>query len=88
LRIIEKPYFFNSKKINIAFPIIVKAYLSTDNLEKSIPIDVIEIKSKKDVSSTAIALFNKGNFTIQLVNKEQQTQIFNLKKRPVSTVIF
>lgn len=74
------PYLLNAKDINLSFPIIAKAYLDTDNLEKTIPIDVIEIKSRDDVSETAIALFDKGHFIITLVDKIGKTQTFRVVK--------
>ncbi len=74
------PYLLNAKDINLSFPIIAKAYRDTDNLEKTIPIDVIEIKSRDDVSETAIALFDKGHFIITLVDKIGKTQTFRVVK--------
>lgn len=76
----KTPYFLQQKDIKIAFPIIVKAYMDTDDLEKSIPIDIIEMKSKGDVAKTAIALFSKGHFIIKLVDKTGKTQVFKVNR--------
>ena len=72
------PYFLNPNNINIPFPIIVKAYFDTDNLERSIPIDIIEIKDKSDILKTAIALYQKGHFIINIINKNGETQTFKV----------
>ena len=45
----KKPYFLKPKDISISFPIIAKAYLDTDDVKKSIPIDIIEIKSNANI---------------------------------------
>ncbi|MEJ7684001.1 MAG: hypothetical protein WKG06_40340 [Segetibacter sp.] len=74
------PYLLNAKNINLSFPIIAKAYLDTDNLKETIPIDVIEIKSRDAVSGTAIALFDKGHFVIRLFDKIGKTQTFKVVK--------
>lgn len=75
------PYFLNSKDINISFPIIVKAYIDTDDLETSIPIDIIEIKSEADIFNTAVALFRNGQFILHLVNKERKTQTLKVTNK-------
>lgn len=75
----KSAYFLNPKEISITFPIIAKAYMETDDLEKSIPIDIIEVKSEAEISKTAIALFNKGRFLIKLVDKSGKTQTFNVR---------
>lgn len=72
----KMPYFLHSKDIHLSFPILIKAYLTTDDLETSVPIDVIEIKNEADISTTAIALFKKGHFVINLVNKNGEKQTF------------
>lgn len=65
----KNSYFLNEKNVKLSFPILVKVYLETDNLEESIPIDIIEIKKREDLSKTAIALFKKGRFIIKISNK-------------------
>lgn len=71
----KTPYFLNEKRVKLSFPILVKVYLETDNLEESIPIDIIEIKKKEDLSKTAIALFKKGSFIIKISNKAAGYQL-------------
>lgn len=68
------PYFLNPKEITISFPIIVQAYMEPDEIGKAIPIDIIEIKSKDAVSSTAIAVYSNGPFKIKLISKSGKTQ--------------
>lgn len=76
----KEPYFLNAKNINTSFPILVKAYFATNNFDNSVPIDVIEIKNKNDISKTAIALYEKGHFIIKIVDKNGKSQIFKVDK--------
>jgi len=76
----KNPYFLEESKITSAYPILVKAYINATDFKNEVPIDIIEIKNKEDVSKTAIALFRKGNFTIKILNKAGKTQLFKVQK--------
>ncbi|MBN9299722.1 MAG: hypothetical protein J0I41_22155 [Filimonas sp.] len=76
----KKPYFLDATKIEISFPIIVKAYPATDDIQTKVPVDIIEIKSKADVANTALALAKQGLFIITITNKENKTQQFTIGK--------
>ncbi len=73
-------YFLNSDSINISFPLIAKAYLrEEDIINFVVPIDIIEIKTKDDINSTAIAVFKKGSSIIQLIDTAGRTQIIRVR---------
>lgn len=78
----KKAYFLNPKAITISYPIIVEAYLDTDEIGKSIPIDVIEIVGRDAITRTAIALFSNGRFKIRLINKNGESQIIKVNNNP------
>lgn len=63
---------FINAKITISFPVLAKAYISTENEKDAVPVDVIEIHSKED--STALALIPKTSYKIIVENEQKQTQ--------------
>lgn len=71
-----KPKFINAD-INIAFPVLAKAYVSTENENDAVPVDIIEIKSKTD--TTALALIPKTSYKIIVENKDKQKQTIEVK---------
>jgi len=74
------PYFINPNIVKLAFPILVKVYLSTDILKTTIPIDIIELKSLNDVRQTAVAVFKKGDFIIKLTDKLGNQQLISVNQ--------
>ncbi len=70
------PTFIN-KDINISFPVLAKAYISTENENDAVPVDIIEIKSKND--TTALALIPKTSYKILITNRDKQKQTIELK---------
>jgi len=74
------PYFINPNIVKLAFPILVKVYLSTDILKTTIPIDIIELKSLNDVRQTAVAVFKKGDFIIKLTDKLGNQQLISINQ--------
>lgn len=73
-------YLLNPDSINISFPLIAKAYLQEGDIENLVvPIDIIEIKSKIEISNTAISVFKKSSFIIQLIDTTGKTQIIRVK---------
>ena len=73
--------FYSSKIINneitISFPVLVKAYISTEDEKTSVPVDVIEIKNKTD--TTALALIPNMTYKIIIENKAKNRQTLNVK---------
>lgn len=67
---------FVTDNITISFPVIVKAYISTENENDAVPIDVIEIDSKAD--TVALALLPKTSYKILVENKQKQKQTLTL----------
>lgn len=74
----KNPYFLSPEAITISFPIIVQAYMETDEIGKAIPIDMIEIKSKDAAPRTAIALYSNESFKIKLISRDGKTQIIKV----------
>jgi hypothetical protein len=77
----EKASFFLSKdSVQVTYPFLVKVYFKDKDIENMvIPIDIIEIKSAHELSSTAIVVFKNEKFIIQLVDTKGATQVFVLK---------
>lgn len=69
------PTFVN-KDITISFPVIIKAYISTENEKDAVPIDVIEMNNKAD--TVALALFPKTSYKIIVENKQKQKQTLTI----------
>jgi hypothetical protein len=65
------PKFINND-ITISFPVLVKAYISTENEKDAVPVDVIEMNSKAD--TIALALIPKTSYKILIENKQKQKQ--------------
>lgn len=63
---------FITTDITISFPVIVKAYISTENEKDAVPIDVIEINNRAD--TIALALLPKTSYKILVENKQKQKQ--------------
>ena len=59
---------------------IAKVYFQEEDIGNLVvPIDIIEIKNEKDISNTAIAVFKKKSFIIQLIDTKGKTQIIRVK---------
>ena len=72
------PYFLHAKDIRLSFPILVKVYLASDDIDRAVPVDIIEMKTAEEVSRTAIAIPKKGNFIIKLNNQKGKTQMLKI----------
>ena len=70
---------FIANEINIPFPVLVKAFISTEDENVAVPVDVIEIKERSD--STALALIPKTSYKVMIESKDKQKQTleFGLK---------
>lgn len=76
----KAPYFINSDTIKISFPLIARVYFQEEDIGNLvIPIDIIEIKNEKDINYTAIAVYKKKSFIIQLIDTKGKTQIIRVK---------
>ena len=62
-------FMIEDKYLVLGYPLLVFAYYIGENIEKAIPIDVFEIKSKEDIKSLVLP---KGNFNIIIKNKENK----------------
>jgi hypothetical protein len=73
-------YFLKSDSVKISFPLIAKVYSKEEDIGNFVvPIDIIEIKNEKDISKTAIAVFKKESFIIQLIDTSGKIQIIRVK---------
>ncbi|MFT4203444.1 MAG: hypothetical protein QM610_05970 [Chitinophagaceae bacterium] len=74
------PLFIPTNKITIDFPIMVKVYSSNDDIQTAIPIDVIEIENKSGLAKTALAIFPKRKYIIEVSNLKQEHLLFKIQK--------
>ena len=63
---------FISNEVNIPFPVLVKAFVSTEDENVAVPVDVIEINERSD--STALALIPKTSYKVIIESKDKQKQ--------------
>ncbi|QES90531.1 hypothetical protein [Rhizosphaericola mali] len=70
------PLFLPINKIKISFPIMVKVYLRSDNVNNAIPIDVLEVKNKLDLNRTALAVYPKSDYQIVVNNEKNEVCSF------------
>jgi hypothetical protein len=68
-------YMIDREKINIEYPVIVKAYLSKEK-DNAVPVDVIEIKEFSD--QKALVLPN-GNYDLKLYNNKGESFSIKIK---------
>ena len=65
------PYYIDSKKYKIKYPVIVKAYCKGEDIEKAVPFDVIQLNDKKEKKPL---LLKKGIYIIELITATQSEQ--------------
>jgi hypothetical protein len=67
-------YFFPIHQINISFPVLIQAYRKGENA-LTIPIDIVEIMSAKDMKPLALT---KGAYHLRVINAQNELQIFSI----------
>jgi hypothetical protein len=69
-------FFLNKDSVQVTYPFLAKVYFNEADInEMVIPIDIIEIKSADELSSTAIVVFKGKTFIVQLVDTNGATQV-------------
>jgi hypothetical protein len=63
-------------KIRISYPVLVKVYLKSDNIETAIPLDIIELQNAADVRS--LLLMRKKKHTVVCINPKGEKQLLTL----------
>lgn len=72
----KRPIFIDKNAVKITYPLLVKVYFKERDIDNLvIPIDIIEIKSSEELSTTAVAVFQDRKFIIELVDTKGTTQI-------------
>lgn len=66
-----------ASKITINYPCLVKAYQNLDDIEKAVPVDVIELKSNQD--NKKLILGKRQQYIVVILNKAGQQQIITIK---------
>jgi len=61
---------FKNKNLKIDYPIMALAYKKGENIEKAIPIDIVELQNKTDKSYFVL---NRGNYIIVVDNSKGKT---------------
>ncbi len=74
------PYLLRRSDISMSFPVRLEVFYNTDDLNNSVPIDIIEIANENDVSKTAISIFRQGRFIISITNKQGKNQILKVSR--------
>lgn len=71
-------YLLSKDSIRISYPFLAKVYFTKEDIDDMvIPVDIIEIRNETDLSQTAIAVFRKRKFIIQLVDTKGATQVIS-----------
>ena len=69
-------FFLNKDSVQVTYPFLAKVYFQDADIDNLvIPIDIIEITTEQELATTAIAVFKKSKFIIQLVDTKGETQI-------------
>lgn len=77
----KSPFFLNKDSINISYPFIAKVYFNEQDINNNvIPIDIMEIKNEQELLNTAMAVFNKKEFIIQLIDTKAESQVIKVNR--------
>lgn len=75
-------YLLNKDSVQVSYPFLAKVYFTENDIDNMvIPIDIIEIRSEKELVNTAMAVFRKKKFIIQLTDTKGNTQIIRPGRR-------
>lgn len=70
------PYFINRDIIQLSYPLIAKIYFTEADINNMvIPIDILEFKTEQELITTAMAVFKRKYFIVELVDTKGETQI-------------
>lgn len=67
----RKPYRIDPKMILVDLPCLVLAYKDNEDLSKSIPVDIIQLKSKND---SGTLMLPSGSYILMMKNKQSSKQ--------------
>jgi hypothetical protein len=69
-------FFLNKDSVQVTYPFLSKVYFQDTDIDNLvIPIDIIEIKDENELATTAIAIFKRKKFIIQLIDTKGESQI-------------
>ena len=71
-------YLVPSKKVHIHYPLLAVAYVKGDDYSKTIPVDIVELKSEQDVKALVL---KKGQYKIFLRNDQGEESSFEINFR-------
>mgnify|MGYP006899130785 CR=1 FL=1 len=72
----KKAFFLNKDSVNVSYPFLAKVYFKETDIENIvIPADMMEIRSPQELAETALAVFKKRKFIVQLIDTEGKTQV-------------
>lgn len=70
------PYFINRDIIQLSYPLIAKIYFTEADINNMvIPIDILEFKTEQELITTAMAVFKRKYFIVELIDTKGETQI-------------
>lgn len=72
----KKAFFLHKDSVKLSYPFLAKVYFSDEDIDNLvIPVDMIEIKSLPELTQTALAVFKKRKFIVQLINTKGESQV-------------
>lgn len=66
-----------NQRINTSFPCLIVAYKAGEDISQAVPVDVIELKSKKEKKALAL---KKGRYTILILDVKGEQQTVNVEE--------
>lgn len=70
------PYFINKDIIQLSYPLIARIYFTEADINNmAIPIDILEFKTEQELVTTAMAVFKRKYFIVELADTKGETQI-------------
>ena len=70
------PAFIQKDAVKVSYPLLAKVYLSETDIENMvIPVDIIELKTEQELMQTALAVYDKRKFIIQLIDTKGEMQV-------------
>ena len=70
------PYPFSLDEIDLDFPVIVLAFMPNDDIEKAIPVDIIEINNE---DKKGILALKNGDYKMVIVNQNNEARVTEIK---------
>ncbi|MFT3677599.1 MAG: hypothetical protein QM781_17040 [Chitinophagaceae bacterium] len=80
-------YILDKDSVKVTYPFLAKIYFTEEDIDNMvIPVDIIEIRNETELSYTAMAVFRKRKFIMQLIDTKGATQLIypDWRRKPVT----